>query len=271
MFVLHFHYDSFFTTHCCISHHLSSRALGICGRMQGLGMEQVDGDVLERGRESRDEGKVHTSRALSFWCGDLAAPAPLPRAAQQMHLLQYWERRWEEQWWGQEAWKGLGSCILDVCQLRCWSVFWTNNPSLGPWHNLSVVLNLPALKTHLPQSGSAWDLEVMSALPGRCVPWKLAALIYQSQPRTSPWVLGSPLSKIPWFPSQKGCAWYTTGMRWEHTHTLQALISQLRPKHHKQVSIQPTSPIISDGQLCLSPAQSLWYKESRSHPCFHTG
>lgn len=200
---------------------------------------------------------------------------PLPRTAKQMHLLQNQKRRRQEGWWGQGAWKGLGSCILDVCQLRCWSVFWTNSPSLGPWHGLSVGIDsLPALKIHLPQSGSAWDSEGMCALPSRCMGWKLPALSYQSEPGISLWVLGSPLSKIHWFPSQKDWAWYTTGMRWEHTH------AHCSPWSHSwdlitmsrwASSFLPTSPVISDAHLCLSPALPLWYEESRRHPCFQTG
>lgn len=42
-------------------------------------MEEVGADKLERDRESRDKEKLHTSRAVSFWQGDLAAPAPLSK------------------------------------------------------------------------------------------------------------------------------------------------------------------------------------------------
>lgn len=47
----------------------------LCGRM----VVEVGADKLERGRESREKEKLHTSRAGSFWQSELAAPAPLSK------------------------------------------------------------------------------------------------------------------------------------------------------------------------------------------------
>lgn len=44
----------------------------------------------------------------------------------------------------ERAWK----LYLGVFQLCCWSVFWTNNPRLGPWQGLSVVLTVFQLPGH---------------------------------------------------------------------------------------------------------------------------
>lgn len=62
----------------------------------------------------QNKEKLHTSRAVSFWQSDLAAPAPPPRWIQ---LLQKQESRGEELWWGQGAQKGLGNCtwMLSSC------------------------------------------------------------------------------------------------------------------------------------------------------------
>lgn len=42
-------------------------------------MEEVGADKLQRDREIRDKEKLHTGSAVSFWQGELAAPAPLSK------------------------------------------------------------------------------------------------------------------------------------------------------------------------------------------------
>lgn len=200
-------------------------------------MEEVDADKLERGRESRDKEKLHSSRA--GWFG-------------RIHLLENQESKGEELWWGQGAQKGLEAVprcfpsVLLICLLY-------RQPQTGTLTRpFGDIKSFPAPRTHWPQRGSARDLEVMPALPSRGMCWKLAALTSQFQLGGSPGELGC---KIPQFPSQKGCVWYTAGIRCEHTqHSPWSHTWDLITLRKWALSFFLTSPVTSDGQLCLSRA-----------------
>jgi len=95
-----------------------------------------------------------------------------------------------------------------------------------------------ALKTHLPESGFAWDFKVISALPSSCVVKTSSSdLPVTAKHLTMSVRLTSEQNTLGSFP-ERLCVVHSWDEVRAHTHALQPLVSQLRPNHHEQMSIQ---------------------------------